>query len=80
MWWTFVAAVLALFLPGPQLAAADNAESFLAALRTKVSAAEREKHTAIAGQDGWLFFVPELRSLSAGLFWGESAAKVSRSS
>ncbi len=80
MWWPFVAAVLALFLRGPQLAAADNAESFLAALRTKVSAAEREKHTAIAGQDGWLFFIPELRSLSVGPFWGESATKVSRSS
>lgn len=35
---------------------------------------------AVEGRDGWLFFQPELRFLSAGKFWGASAAKVSRSS
>jgi alginate O-acetyltransferase complex protein AlgJ len=32
----------------------------------------------ICGRDGWLFFVPELRHLGAGPFWGEDAARVSR--
>jgi alginate O-acetyltransferase complex protein AlgJ len=60
--------------------AADENGSFLTALREKVSAAEKENRSAIAGQDGWLFFVPELRSLAAGPFWGEHATHVSRSS
>lgn len=30
------------------------------------------------GLDGWLFFGPELRSVSVGPFWGENAARVSR--
>ncbi len=33
----------------------------------------------ISGTDGWLFFVPELRALSVGPFWGESAVRVNRS-
>jgi alginate O-acetyltransferase complex protein AlgJ len=77
-----VAILAALAIGGASRAAraADDAESFLAALRTKVSAAEKANRSAIAGQDGWLFFVPELRSLSVGPFWGKHAAQVSRSS
>lgn len=60
--------------------AADSVETFLAALRGKVAAAETENRSAIAGNDGWMFFVPELRSLSVGPFWGDDAKKVSRSS
>ncbi len=60
--------------------AADAAGSFLAALRAKVATSERENRSVLAGKDGWLFFVPELRSLSVGPFWGERAKQVSRSS
>lgn len=75
-----VAALATLALGGRAARAADEAEPFLAALRTKVSAAEKENRSAISGLDGWLFFVPELRSLSVGPFWGTHAARVSRSS
>jgi alginate O-acetyltransferase complex protein AlgJ len=34
----------------------------------------------IEGKDGWLFFLPELRHLAAGTFWGEQAAGVSKAS
>lgn len=60
--------------------AADPVESFLAAVRAKASAAEAQKHDALLGQEGWMFFVPELRALSIGPFWGPEAIKVSRSS
>jgi hypothetical protein len=30
----------------------------------------------VSGKEGWLFFVPELRHLAAGKFWGESASAV----
>ncbi len=33
---------------------------------------------AIAGSQGWYYFVPELRSASAGVFWGEAAQTASR--
>lgn len=33
---------------------------------------------ALAGSDGWIYFVPELRHLAVGQFWGAEAAKVSR--
>ena len=70
-----VAALFAVALSGgdrSSVQAADAAESFLAALRTKVAAAEKQNRSAIAGKDGWLFFVPELRSLSVGPFWTRS--------
>ncbi len=34
----------------------------------------------VQGTDGWLFFGPELRHLTAGEFWGERAAAVSQAS
>jgi alginate O-acetyltransferase complex protein AlgJ len=42
--------------------------------------AESQGATALAGRDGWDFFVPELRALCIGPFWGEDAAKASRAS
>ena len=32
----------------------------------------------VSGKEGWLFFGPELRFVSAGPFWGPAAAKVSK--
>lgn len=60
--------------------AVDPAPSapFFAELAAKVIDAEKAEKSVLPGKDGWLFFVPELRSLSMGPFWGEAAAKVSR--
>ena len=44
----------------------------------KYAEAERQNTTVVRGADGWLFFAPELRSVSAGVFWGERAPEVSR--
>jgi alginate O-acetyltransferase complex protein AlgJ len=46
----------------------------------KVAAAAATNDTGIAGKDGWLFFIPELRYLSVGPFWGADAVKVSKAS
>ena len=42
-------------------------------------AAEKAKASVVAGTDGWLFLSSELRMLSFDRFWGDAAAKVSRS-
>lgn len=70
-------------LVAPSFGAADEPEqagAVLADLTAKVRMAEQAKRSAIAGEDGWLFFVPELRALSVGPFWGDRATEVSRSS
>ena len=61
---------------------ADDAKpvrAFLTDLSAHVAQAEKAGKSALEGQDGWLFFVPELRSLSVGPFWAEHASHVSRS-
>jgi len=40
--------------------------------------AEQQGTITVLGKEGWLFFGPELRFVSVGPFWGNSAAKVSR--
>jgi hypothetical protein len=40
--------------------------------------AEQQGTMTVSGKEGWLFFGPELRFVSAGPFWGPAAAKVSR--
>ena len=45
-----------------------------------VATCEQQEKAVVQGKDGWLFFVPELRSLTVGPFWGESTATVSRAS
>jgi acetyltransferase AlgX (SGNH hydrolase-like protein) len=54
------------------------AQDFAAELAAKVQNLEKTKAAALAGSDGWLFFGGELRLLSLGQFWGDSATKVSR--
>jgi len=44
-----------------------------------VAQAEAEQKTVLRGKEDWLFYAPALRSLTAGPFWGEHAASVSRS-
>lgn len=52
-------------------------EKFLADIAAKASDTVNKNESVIQGREGWLFFAPELRSLSAGQFWGASGAKVS---
>lgn len=40
--------------------------------------AEQQGTMTVSGKEGWLFFGPELRFVSAGPFWGPSATKVSK--
>jgi alginate O-acetyltransferase complex protein AlgJ len=42
--------------------------------------ASKTERTVLAGKNGWLYFVPELRAISVGEFWGQEATKVSRAS
>ena len=59
---------------GPLVAA------LIAEASRKAAAAEKAEQTALAGSGGWLYFVPELRAIGVGRFWGADAARVSRSS
>ena len=54
-------------------------ESFIQTLVEKAAEAETQKTIVVSGKDGWLFFAPELRSMSVGQFWGDAAQRVSRS-
>ncbi|MDY7094748.1 MAG: hypothetical protein SX243_17385 [Acidobacteriota bacterium] len=51
---------------------------FFQRLAKKVDFAAAQDQTVVSGEDGWLFFLPELRSLAAGPFWGAAAAGVSQ--
>jgi len=50
--------------------------AFRADLAAKFKAADKNYDSVIQSRDGWMFFVPEVRSVSVGKFWGEDAAKV----
>jgi alginate O-acetyltransferase complex protein AlgJ len=52
----------------------------LAVLGRIAADAEKQDQTAVAGKDGWLFLVQELRHLSVGRFWGADAERASRAS
>ena len=78
-----VVTTLAVGLSWPYQSAADDGkgvDAFLSDLSAQAAKAEQSGRSAIAGADGWLFFVAELRALSIGPFWGERAAAVSRAS
>lgn len=72
-------AALAIALCGSGVSADDDVSPFLRGLAQQVESAEKASASVIEGSDGWLYFVPELRALSVGRFWGESAVRVSRS-
>ena len=57
-----------------------STELFIQSLSERTAEAEAEKTTVVSGKEGWLFFAPELRSMSVGQFWGDAARKVSRAS
>ena len=61
------------------LATLVHADERLIALSADwVDEAVAEGRSVIEGEDGWLFFVPELRHIAAGPFWGEAAETASR--
>ena len=59
-------------------AAHANESAFRAGLAAKVKVADKNYDSVVKGKDDWLFFAPELRSVSVGRFWGANAKKVSR--
>jgi hypothetical protein len=69
---------------GPKLFGTDSIplsgqqQQFLSELGAKSRVLERENVGATAGVDNWLFLSSDIRFLSAGQFWGDEAAKVSR--
>ena len=67
----------------PEEAAAKQQASIAAeifrAWGEKVAAAQAAGNMTVSGEDGWMFMDAELRHMSVGEFWGEDAAKVSRS-
>ena len=72
--------VLAIFSPQTAAHADVDVPSFLADLAKRSAAAEKASQNVLTGTEDRLFFVPELRSLSVGRFWGEQAVRVSRAS
>jgi len=56
----------------------EAAERFRRWCADRAAEAERAGTAVVPGEDGWLFFAPELRFIGAGQFWGERAAAVSR--
>ncbi len=69
---------LALMAVLPAIAGAAEKETLLREIGGRAAEREAAGERVLAGRDGWLFFVGELRSVSIGPFWGEAAAGVSR--
>jgi len=59
-------------------AEADTVRNVVDQFASLARSAEQRGTITVPGKEGWLFFGPELRFLSAGRFWGKEAAKVSR--
>jgi hypothetical protein len=66
--------------PEPDLTVAEDIDVAFILNRMRQITADLmpQKQNSYAGTDGWFFYVPELRSLSAGQFWGEKAAAISQ--
>ena len=58
--------------------APDDRRALLAEWASLARAAAARETIVVTGRDGWLFFGPELRHVSAGRFWGDAAAAVSQ--
>lgn len=54
------------------------AAAFAQELADKAASLSAARQNVFRGEDGWLFYAPELRSLGAGRFWGSDAVRVSR--
>ncbi len=64
--------------PVPDVVPAGN--TFMKELAARADELAAENRSVLRGNDGWLFYGPELRSLSVGRFWGTNAVRVSRCS
>lgn len=53
-------------------------QAFKTACAAKAKAAAQANTMTVKGENGWLFFGPELRHVSVGPFWGTAAEKVSK--
>lgn len=60
------------------LSAPVQADDLIQASRAWVDEAVSAGQSVVEGTDGWLYFVPELRHIAAGPFWGEAAQSASR--
>jgi alginate O-acetyltransferase complex protein AlgJ len=59
-------------------AEADTVRKVVDQYASLARSAEQRGNMTVPGKEGWLFFGPELRFVSAGRFWGQASAKVSR--
>lgn len=59
-------------------AEAESVRSVIDQYAALARSAEQQGTITVSGKEGWLFFGPELRFVSSGVFWGAAAAKVSR--
>jgi hypothetical protein len=76
----FVCAVSAVLAADTvQVPLSESQQKLRAELASKVSVSEKKNAAACPEAEGWLFFAAEFRLLSLGRFWGDDAAKVSRS-
>ena len=73
-----IAACLAAEASG-QIPLSEAQQKLRSELASKAQSSEKKNAAASAEADGWLFFTAEFRFLSLGRFWGDDAAKVSRS-
>jgi acetyltransferase AlgX (SGNH hydrolase-like protein) len=73
-----LAAILSVTVIGNTFA--GQPADFLKEAGSIVARADKTDQRVLAGKDGWLFFIGELRSISVGPFWGEVAPKVSQAS
>lgn len=62
-----------------EVALSQPQQEFRREIAGRADAAEKGNAAVVAGSDGWLFLASELRFLAQGPFWGDAAAKVSRS-
>jgi len=59
---------------------ASTSADIRSAIAKRYASGQSSGATALAGQNGWLFFISELRALSIGPFWGKAAATASQAS
>jgi len=79
---TLLVAVLAVCAVAvcPAFAADPATNPYRELIYNKVLEAESAQQIVVRGNGDWLFFVPELRAVTIGEFWGPGASKVSRAS
>ncbi len=70
----FLSAVTA--LPGPDDERTPVDKSFKEICASLALKAEQDGTMTVPGNDGWMFFAPELRHVAAGRFWGGQAAEI----